>query len=154
MTGFYYYYFFLGGGDRVEQVPTLPPGSDDLDHCKVLTWPSVPQTPPHFSFLLDTNLIIYAVMQLFQICMLINEFEWPERRKRYEWTNVNYNWRIPLPIGSNWLAEVAIRSLSCWFWATKDEFEFWFFTAIAFRAKLIARNFKLIGESLKLKLIK
>ena len=82
--------------------------------------------------------------------MPINEFEWPQRRICYEWTNLNDDWRIPLLIVSNWLAQSAIWSLSCWFWTTKDEFEFWFFTAITFRAKLITRNVKLIGESLKL----
>ena len=82
--------------------------------------------------------------------MLINEFEWPKRRECYEWTNLNYHWRIPLLIVSNWLAQFAIWSLSCWIWVAKDEFEFWYFTAIAFRTKLIARNVKLIGESLKL----
>ena len=82
--------------------------------------------------------------------MFINEFEWPKRRECYEWTNLNYHWRIPLLIVSNWLAQFAIWSLSCWSRVAKDKFEFWYFTAIAFRTKLIARNVKLIGESLKL----
>ena len=70
--------------------------------------------------------------------------------KCYEWTNLNDDWRIPLLIVSNWLAQFAIWSPSCWIWVAKDEFECWYFTAIAFWAKLIARNVKLIGDSLNL----
>ena len=144
---------FLGVENFEGQVPPpFPMALSALDHDQVLTWTSLPQTPPHFDFLLGTEPQLFLIwLQLFRICMLINEFEWSKSRECYERTNLIYHWRIPLLIVlTNGWCNLQFGRWVVEFEYPKTNLNFWYVTAIAFRTKLIARNVKLIGESLKL----
>ena len=141
-----------GGGGQVP-LATLPPGSTALDHGQVLTWSSLPPNPSPFWFSTWNEPQLFLIwLQLLLICMPINEFEWPQRRDvtngRIWMTIDEYHcslWQIVALIGAicNLIAELLILS---------DQRRIWILILyrVAFRAKLNARNVKLIGESLKL----